>query len=128
MSAPEFDGQPMTKREVLIARRYYEDGVVRGHACEFRGYPGAGLVDLRTDIAKRLPLPKVTRPRVVTYVGPKPHHVFRYRVIDGRLEWATEHAEDWTTYGAIQTDVQDAAFLARIAGLFSSPTEEVDDA
>jgi hypothetical protein len=118
MSAPEFDGQPMSKREVLIARDGYRK------ACAILGM----LREADAAAALVYPLPKVTRPRVVTHIGPKPTYVFRYRVIEGRLEWATEHAEDWTTYGAIQTDVQNAAFLARIAGLFSSPTEEVDDA
>jgi hypothetical protein len=65
VSAPEFDGQPMTKREVLIARRAFESGVhwMYGRECVL---PSAWPGDERMSRAASdcYPLPKVTRPRV----------------------------------------------------------------
>lgn len=60
MSAPEFDGMPMTKREVLIARRAFESGAAFGNA----EWPLTDS-DMQEEATRRYPLPKVTRPRVV---------------------------------------------------------------
>jgi hypothetical protein len=136
MSAPEFDGQPMTKREVLIAREAV-DAVSRYLAA--RGYFNVGSPvgikespqrEIQDLAASRYPLPKLTRPRVVA----EDSGDWEYRVAGGVVEcrWLRNRTPGASYFGevnpagdGIRLDVT-ADRVALWADLLANPTEEVD--
>jgi hypothetical protein len=123
MSAPEFDGLPMTKREVLIARHAYAKAWL---AC------GGGCADGERAAASVYALPKATRPRVVQ--DPDTDYGQKWRVVDGVIE------HDGGSGGARFRPAFDHEFgiqpsfcswptpqrIALWADLLASPTEEYE--
>jgi hypothetical protein len=123
---PEFDGQPMTRREVLIAR-HAADEAVKWMFAQMRRVREVAVEHVygRDYATVTWPLPKLMRPRVVRW--PKSAApAFDYRAKDGTIEWANPGQGDWTPYGSIQEDVQTPGFLRALADLLANPTEEVD--
>ena len=136
MSAPEFDGTPMTKREVLIARDAYEAGVSEAHANQrdarrvnravglYLMDGGDAILDcdaLEKRSASRYPLPKVTRPRVVTI----DNTAFRFYggVIQMRHRLGLDGAPDVWSPAHI---VASRRIVEVWAALVANPTEEVE--
>ena len=118
---PEFEGAPMTKREVLIARDAFSRGALWGDEC----WPIV-KTDADGEAAERYPLRKVTRPRVVRLHPQSPYYAFRFRVVGGKIEWANLSTDDWTEYGDIEEECHNAEFLRALADLLANPTEECD--
>jgi hypothetical protein len=123
MSAPEFDGTPMTKREVLIAREAFHDGAKWRFrlACEtWSDVRSLNESEYMAETNARYPLPKVTRPRVVTGESGRAYQLW------GRVDGVTVKCGSLT---------EDLAFFAPgiplcdvpvVADLLANPTEEVD--
>lgn len=115
MSAPEFDGAPMTRREVLIAREAY---MAAGMA--YSGEPG---LTLHRDAAEAYPLPSVTRPRVVA-VEDQPG--LRMRVRDGVLQYSREDGF-WSAVNPHQGPRLSTGLLTALRSLDAEPTETVTE-
>jgi hypothetical protein len=123
MSAPEYDGQPMTKREVLIAREAYTRRSRETYSVEEWERSIRGLVE--GEAAMTYPLPKVTRPRVVR--DPRGISSWGVRVPDGLTTPAIHLVTDggeWCPTG--WSHVASAERVALWADLLARPTEEVD--
>ena len=106
MSAPEFDGTPMTRREVLIARKAFEEGADLG------GWTtGYALVKV---MERDYPLPTVTRPRVVAVEG------VEYCVRNGVVEARPKELSGWHV-------CLTRAELVAIINLAAEPTETVTE-
>ena len=118
VSAPEFQGSPMTRREVLIARLAYENGLVRGTAGEF-----VGRLGLRRAVELAYPLPAVTRPRVVA-VEDQPG--VELRSVDGAVEYRKCRTEWWQINVAHGPQLT-TGVLAALRSLDAEPTETVTD-
>lgn len=133
MSAPEFDGQPMTKREILIARAAFVQGA--GHEWD-NANPRGGAADFQSRSARRreaaegwYPLPKVTRPRVVVDSGGDewtihPSAGLQVRCAGLQVRYAYAGRKDgWKDPSG--TDF--LGFESTVADLLANPTEEVED-
>jgi hypothetical protein len=117
MSAPEYDGQPMTKREVLIARNAFGHGVYQALQRQPLGF------DAQSVASRMYPLPKVTHLRVVT------ERSGRQWALDG-TDFRTRGAPDlpWWTVGDAggPTLALTTERVALWADLIANPTEEVE--
>ena len=113
------DEKKYTERDLVLAKReafcagrgaafvHYDIGAPQGKA-----WPGSAHL-----AAERYPLPKVTRPRVVTR-----EDGCQLRISGGQLQYKWLDG-DWREYGSINwTPAQRAA----MADLLANPTEEVD--
>lgn len=112
-----FDGQQMTKREVLIAREAF---VAACRVCANEAPQWQWQAEQTA--ASRYPLPKVTRPRVVTF----DNAAFRFHdgVIQKRHRNGFDAGHDvW----AIAHLPATAALVRLWAELLANPTEEVED-
>ena len=105
MSAPEFQGEPMTRREVLLARDAYANGMVRGSACEFVGQSNGGMSGLLRAAERAFPLPVTDRRccavcgylshQVIHDTSWSGHHPFARRSLDAEpTETVTEEGEE----------------------------------
>lgn len=131
MSAAEFDGTPMTKREVLIARDAADDAVKFVFEMA-RRLGGIEHVDGRTYAAECYPLPKVTRPRVVR----DPEHggggsYYEWSVQHDRVHfrWSFAALDDWKeATGGIANMLLTPTpeRIAVWAYLLANPTEECE--
>lgn len=84
---------------------------------------------------KLFPLPKLTRPRVVTRPSNRNVSPLHIRVIDGRMQYVYGRYFDWTVWNdfmdtkANESTVADLPiFCAAYLELIANPTEEVDPA
>lgn len=118
---PDFDGTPMTKREVLIARAAFVNGVrfVRGTPWDVT----EAVRDL--EASARYPLPKATRPRVVR----DGDHF--WRVTGGNLQWRLGQHEwrfvdEYDEIQKYQVLWPTPKRVALWADLLANPTEECD--
>ena len=108
----------MTRREVLLARDAYANGMVRGSVCEFVGQINGGMSGLLRAAERAFPLPTVTRPRVVAVedvIGTQ-----RLRLVDGCVEFSRP-GEGWRP-------LITPAELAAIRSLDAEPTETEEEA
>ena len=109
-----------TERDLVLAKREgFKDGaeVVFTHfGCSLGSVAGVRWRGSGPLAVERYPLPRVTRPRVVTLgCG------HEYRICDGRLEWRTHENGSWMTLHNI------AHMMDELRHLLAHPTEEVDD-
>jgi hypothetical protein len=122
MSAPEYDGQPMTKREVLIAREAYTRRSRETYSVEEWERSIRGLVE--GEAAMTYPLPKVTRPRVVMDGDGAGWRFIPISegVENGRFE-RSDTRDLWRPVSQVPAwpDI-----IAILADLLANPTEEVD--
>lgn len=124
---------PTTKQEVLALRRAFEQGVDTLYF--HRGIPNTADAELargeaRSRAASYYPLPKITRPRVVS--DPEPGYDQKWRVKDGVLEfnghtgWREAHGCSASgSYGTCLFPTP--ARIMLWADLLANPTETVDD-
>lgn len=129
-----FGRRPLTRREVLIAREAYRNGMIRGSAREFAGYDGA-MADLDRAVKEAFPLPITRRPRVVEFAWPGYGIKHEFRVIERYtgcpvLQVRAPHRgmTKWEDYGDISASVVSPQFIALLHDLFTQPNEEVEDA
>jgi hypothetical protein len=120
MSAPRFDGERMTKREVLIARKAYKDGAAaeRGHAHDDAGWKPAAEA--------RYPLPKVTRPRVVR----DQHNPAQEWIVEDGFLRCRNAGGAWMKWAEYKLSADFAPLPERVAlwaDLLANPTEEVNE-
>jgi hypothetical protein len=122
MSAPDFDGTPMTKREVLIARAASNNAIdwLLASAPELTWHRARG----REYAEQRYPLPKVTRPRVV-----RDRFGEKWRVApesgETHLEWQDRN-NDTRWEKKLGNLVVTFDRVALWADLLANPTEEVE--
>jgi hypothetical protein len=117
MSAPEFDGTPMTKREVLIAREAFHDGAKWRFrlACEtWSDVRSLNESEYMAETNARYPLPKVTRPRERC----APNGAV-FRVVGGEL--MADYGAGW-----VHEQLIGVSLAPLVADLLANPTEEVD--
>lgn len=114
----EFDCKPRTEREVLIARSAYLDGTLYSHHSHSSESHARAL---ESELAKRYPLPKVTRRRVL----PDP--------VDPAVEWAVIDGRLAVRYRQLQSpwerEPQRTIMPERVAmwaDLLARPTEECE--
>ncbi len=117
MSDPLNDKTVSEREAIMREREAYENGMVRGSAREF-----ISMEDLREAVRRTFPLPKVTRPRVVTD-RENPTIVWRFTEHAG-FEWKPVGAESWMMRGS---DYQTPRKVVMWADLYANPTEEVED-
>lgn len=110
VSAPEFDGTPMTRREVLLARYGFTEAL-RGRI---------GQVDAPHAAALVFPLPTVTRPRVVA-VEDQPG--LSLRIVDGVMQ-CLFRTFDWAPVGVLRIT---PGLRAALRSLDAEPTETVTE-
>lgn len=128
-----FDGQVMTRREVMIARdaaarqrcnaQYYKTSTPPGHR-PFHDEDGP-CNDCRARASLLYPL-KVERPRVV-----RDEHGGEWRVVRGALWYRlneAEHGKDWQLANGVPLQFTVTQTRAALwAELFATPNEWVDD-
>lgn len=122
MSAPilKFRDEPMTRREIEIARTAFVDGV----SWDIRAWQKMQQVDYSTgqdEIAEsrqRYPLPKVTRPRKVVWEG----NTYRWTPLLGLQVRMSEKV--WASLDGCCIIESRRAVLA---DLLANPTEECED-
>lgn len=119
----KFRGEPMTKREIEIAREAYMHGaaVERGHGHDVGGW--------KPEAERRYPLPKVARPRV----APDPNEpAYEWSVRDGVLHfrWLHTSENNWKRASGLYENMLLTPTHSRVAlwaDLFAHPTEMVED-
>ena len=106
------DEKQYTERDLVLARR---EGFERGAVA--LASRGAFEDVARTEAERRYPLPKVTRPRVVTRTD-----IVEIRIMDGVLQYRGAGC-GWSVYRQVywSPGMQDA-----MRDLLANPTEEVD--
>jgi hypothetical protein len=118
VSAPQFDGQPMTKREVLIAREAYITGA-RAFFCHPVVMAGPATCRASDEVEAKAPvlypLPKVTRPR-----ERRASDGATFRVVGGEL--MANYGGGW-----VHEQVIGVPLAPLVADLLANPTEEVDE-
>jgi hypothetical protein len=116
----QFQGEPLTKREVLVAREAYT-----------RATGAIMTVDSRTAerwAAREYPLPKVTRPRVVTDAhGVQWSFVSATRFKDALLMAKRPEWTDFRNGGDMDYPLISLELAPVLADLLANPTEEVED-
>lgn len=114
MSAPA----AITERDaVLREREAYAKAMHRARCPEYNV-----CEPCKRRAAEAYPLPKVTRPRVVTdSIG-----AMCYRVVNDVTEWADVDADNWRPMMVKVNDLIPEQ-LAALADLWTNPTEEVED-
>jgi hypothetical protein len=120
---PDFNGTPMTKREVLIAREAYARRSRETYTTGEWERSIRGLVE--AEAAAAYPLPTVTRPRVVK------------DPCSSKLEWTVEdgylrcrEGGGWMKWAGYKLYSDFAPLPARVAvwaALLANPTETVED-
>jgi hypothetical protein len=110
--------EPMTKREVTIAREAFIDGTLYYHGPCSRESHARTLSDV---VAKLYPLPKKTRPRLVE----DPGGCGRWAVKDGIIHLVSMGG-DWESCMDFQFFVT-AERVPVWADLLANQTEEVED-
>lgn len=121
-----FDGTPMTKREIRIARQAADSAI--NHAWPWISSVGRSPWIGSDAIKDRLyPLPKVTRPRVL-----KDRFGVDWRMAGNVLENRERDGREWRTTLA-PTDCDGTSYLGTAdrvklwADLLARPNEEVED-
>lgn len=119
MSAPRellFEGEPLTAREVRIARHAFNDGALYGR--------GPFVNSAASAAAAQYPLPKVTRPRVAR----DPSGVGEWSVAafhgTPAIYWRHSTERNWEAKLGILVATSERVKLW--ADLLEHPTEEVD--
>ena len=113
MSAPEFQGEPMTRREVLLARQAVQRGLVQ---CTLL------LTDSMRAIAASLyPFPIVTRPRVVAV---EDQRGVELSVRNGVLMCRYDGCTMWRSINGLSLS---QGLLAALRSLDAEPTETVTE-
>jgi len=123
------DTKTYTEREAIERER---EAFVDGASAVFSHYRiqpydagSGGWKGSRTLASERYPLPKVTRPRVVTRKVRS--FKFDWRWVNERLEYADPGSDDWEEYcGLIHASNEWPTLLAILDDLRANPTEEVD--
>jgi hypothetical protein len=119
-----FDGEPLTKREVLIAREAYVQGIARGYGSYIPFDKAKGIA------AERYPLPQITRPRVVK--DPDKEFSQLWRCVDGVIEHDGAMSSWRSAFGKgpLHPSLLVWPTVERIklwADLLARPTEEVSE-
>jgi hypothetical protein len=119
---PDFDGTPMTKREVLIAREAYNRGW-----SDF-GLGGGGIRQKHRG-ETLYPLSPATRPRV--WLEPRCDGGMAWRVVGGELQYTLSTRPDllewkWTSHTGCEHEITPKRIRAW-ADLLANPTETVED-
>lgn len=116
MTKPMFEGEPMTRREILIAREAFATG-----ARLWTQHPEA-------EAKRRYPL-LVEKPRVVTdREETLPSARCDWRVIDGALEWRISGVPNPRWYPLTNSSLFLTADRVRLlADLLANPTELSED-
>ena len=128
MSAPEFQGEPMTRREVLLARDAYANGMVRGSACEFVGQINGGMSGLLRAAERAFPLPTVTRPRVVADPECPKHIRWSVSKVTDNVMCEVLEGDFWALAGAGHSAFFPTKGRVKLwADLYAEPTETVTE-
>lgn len=104
--------KPENKRETLIAREAFIAG---------SDWSGKSWYSAAEEAARRYPLPKITRPRVITF--PDIHGEFAFLPNSNQIGWRARSGDIWQTPYFTLTPARLRGFM----DLASNPMEEVED-
>lgn len=118
----QFEGEKMTAREIAVGRHMFVEG-----ALYQRPFIHA-LCDVEHEAERRLPLPKVMRPRVVRDCGSFTTRS-EWCVVDGSLRFRDAPEREWKWWREFRDYADTAPLPERVklwADLLANPTEEVE--
>ena len=110
------DEKTYTEREMAHERQAVARTVLLAHTT--MGYEECDAIARQS-----FPLPKVTRPRVVRRQASCIE--FRWRLLNGALQWANVDDDDWSFY-SITNEEEWRSVGPIYVDLIANPTEEVD--